>query len=306
MASHFFLFSSILIVPYVLLGVVFVWAIRSAVLFECPVRPLVLCSLAAAFTITAAFVGWGLHSIATSRSSMAAVGYVFLPVYSVGVAAAAFAISWSVGYLLRFILESLGVTATRVTSFRLAAAAVLVLLISAFTAQNRMARHRLLAAVESVPPAAQHVDHALASHDVQVLARLARNRGTSVGDLVRIYESCKGQVTAAHPRDYLVFFSLARNPKTPPEILRSLSQCKETSVRLQVGLNPSAPVEVLTQLAGDREAMVRTWVTANPSLPTDLLRKLMNDNDRIVRDYAQSNLRHRGTAMASPSPPSDQ
>jgi hypothetical protein len=270
---------------------------------KAPVRPLVLCSIVVAFIVTIAFAAWGLHSIGTSRSSTAAVGYVFLPFYSLGVAVATFVLSYSIGYLLRFALELMGLTAAKITSIPWVGAAVLLLLLSAFTVQNRIARHNLLTAARSIPRGTQLIDHALGTRDVELLARLARNPGTSVADLVRIYAACQDQVTLAYPRDYVVFFSLASNPKTPPEILRSLYRCQQTSTRVQVGLNRSTPVEVLAQLAGDRQAMVRTWVTANPNLPTDNLRTLVNDNDRLVREYAQSNLRHREKqSTKSPGP----
>jgi hypothetical protein len=257
------------------------------------VRPVLLCSLVPAFVITVAFAGWGLHSIGASRSSMAAVGYFFLPFYSIAVAIAAFVLSYSIGYLLRFVLEFLGLTTARMTSLPWVGVALLILLVSAFIVQNRIARHNLLAAAQSTPPEPTLIGPALETHDLPVLARLARNPGTSVADLVRIYNACHEQMTMAHSRAYIVFYSLASNPKTPPDILRFLSRSQESSTRVRVGLNPSTPVDVLTQLAGDKEASVRTWVTHNPSLPTDNLRTLVNDNDRIVRDYAQSSLRSR-------------
>lgn len=296
MGPHPFFFTAIVILPYVLIASAFIWGVRAAFLSKSPIRFFFLCPLLGAFITTAIFAGWGQYSIATSRSSMAAVGYIFLPLYCIGVGLAGFVLFWSVLYLFRFGLERFGIVTSRLTSITPLAVAVLILLVTAFVVQYRISRHRLLVAAETGAGIHPVIDRAITTHDLQVLAKLARNPNASLPDLRRIYDTCKDQVTAKYPREYIVLFSLSRNPKIPPDILVSLSKCHASSIRIEVGRNPNTPVEILPELASDKERLVRMWVTTNPNISKELLLKLADDSDKIVRDYAQSNLRHRGFA----------
>ena len=296
MGPHPLFFIAIVVVPYALIAAAFFWVIRVAYGSKAPARPLFLYPLVAALVITATFVAWGQYSIATSRSSTAAIGYIFLPFYSVFVAVIGFLVSGAVVYILRFILERVGGIAPRLTSLVPLVASGLILILTAWMIQHRVSRQRLLMSAKSDTSSESVIQQAIASHDLEVLAAVARNPNTSTADLLRIYQACADRVTAANSRTYIVFHALSGNPKTPPDVLATLSHCKESSIRVALGTNPSTPVEILPLLASDPEALVRTWVTVNPNLSKELLLKLAEDNDKTVRSYAESNLRHRGWA----------
>ena len=294
MGPHPFFFIAIVILPYVLLALVFLRGIRQAYISKSAARPLFLYPLVAAFIGTAAFVAWGQHDIFTSRSSTAAIGLIFLPFYSVGIALIGFLVSGSVIYILRFAFERIGGIAPRLTSLAPLVASCLILSLTAWTIQNRVSRHRLLVSAKSDASSEAILHQAITAHDLEVLAAVAKNPNTSATDLLRIYETCKGQVGVANSREYIVFMRLAGNPKTPPEVLSALSHRQESSLRVALGTNPNTPLEILPLLASDPNPSVRTWVTVNPNLSKELLLKLANDSDKVVRSYAESNLRHRG------------
>ncbi len=295
MELHYQLFFiAIVILPYVLLAAALVWMIRLAYISKKAARPLFLYPLVGTFIFTAAFVAWGHHEIATSRSSTAAIGWIFLPLYAVGIALVSFLVSGAVAYIFRFALERVACVSPRLTSIVPLIVSALILSLTVATIQSRISRHRLLVSAKSETSGGSLIDQALIDHDLQILAAVAKNPHTSEGSLLRIYDACRGQVGAAHSREYSVLFALSQNPKTPPSVLAAMSQCQESSIRAALGRNPSTPIEILPILANDKEASVRTWVTVHPMISKELLVKLADDGVKTVREYAQVNLQRRG------------
>jgi len=200
MQSHPFFFIAVVILPYVLLALVFLRVIRLAYISKSATKPLFFYPLVAAFFVTAAFVAWGQHDIFASRSSTAAIGLIFLPFYSIGIALIGFLVSGAFVYILRFILERGGVT-PRLTSPAPLIASVLILFLTAWTIQTRISRHRLLAAAKTDISIEAVIHQAIAAHDLEALAAIARNQHTSTTDLLRIYQACKDRVGVANSRD---------------------------------------------------------------------------------------------------------
>ena len=60
---------------------------------------------------------------------------------------------------------------------------------------------------------------------------------------------------------------VAKNPFTPPDVLRVLSQDKEWLVRWNVAENPSTPSDILAFLSHDMDSWVRLSALSNPSTP---------------------------------------
>lgn len=289
-----FIFIAVVILPYVLIAALLLWMIRLAYISKGTSRPLFLYPLVGAFIVTAAFVGWGQHEILTSRSSTAAIGWIFLPFYSVGTALVGFLVSWALVYVFRFALERFASVRPRLTSIAALIGCILILSLTAATIQNRISRHRLLESAKCGPTDESVLRNAIVGRDLPVLAAVAKNPNTSEADLLRIYDVCKGQVGASYSREYLVLMALSGNPKTPPNVLSALSRCQEPSIRVALGTNPNAPVEILPTLANDKEALVRTWVTVHPMISDELLLKLADDSIETVQEYARSALRRRG------------
>jgi hypothetical protein len=293
-------FVAILVPPYVLIAAGFFFVLRAAYRSKSPARPLFLYPASCAFFITIIFIIWANLALITSRSSTAAIGHIFLPFYSITVAVAVFLVSWSVFYLTYFVVERVAKSSNRLTSTSILLLALLILALTGFTVQDRVARYKLLHAAASTDesPRAKILERVISTHDLALLSELAKNPSTPVNDLIRIYDSCKNHVEF-NPPEYKVFFSLAQNPQTPPEILTDLAGHQEISIRSSVGTNPGTPIKILYHLANDEKSQIRTWLTSNPKIPKELLLQLSNDPDRMVRDYAQSYLRYRGLEKGS-------
>ena len=91
--------------PCVVMGLAFLYAIQGAYHSHRPTRPLFLYPLICSFVLTSGFMIWGYHAICTSRSSTAAIGFLFLPFESIVVAAAGVVVSWSVLYVAHFVIQ---------------------------------------------------------------------------------------------------------------------------------------------------------------------------------------------------------
>jgi hypothetical protein len=76
----------------ILMGLVYFLAIGAALRARSPLRQIFAYPLVCSFVMTSGFLIWGLHAIFTSTSSTAAVGLIFLPIYSLGVAVVGFLI----------------------------------------------------------------------------------------------------------------------------------------------------------------------------------------------------------------------
>jgi hypothetical protein len=306
MGANPVVFIGVLVLPYVLIVAGLVFLLRTAYRSGSPVRALFLYPLICSATATTGFIIWGHYAIATSRSSTAAVGYIFLPFYSVAVAGAGFLVSWSVMYIVRFTVERLGIISKRITAIPLLIVAVLTLCTTALIARHRLVRQELLRAAASASTNPDRLEKILAgafsSRDLPVLSLLAKNPSTPPADLIRIYDFSKHSVSEFNPPEYVVFHSLAQNPRTPPDILVVLAACPQMSIRVGVGMNPGTPTETLRKLSRDKENLVRSWMTSNPKIPKELLLQLANDPDQIVRNYAQSYLTYRGFDREARSP----
>jgi len=103
---------------------------------------------------------------------------------------------------------------------------------------------------------------------------------------------------------FSVLRAVARNPKTPVDLLRILAnkstEPQSSIVRTTVAENPSTPVDVLRLLGNEKtevDLLVRRAVAENPRTPEDTLRLLGNEateSQRWVREAAQKALAARG------------
>ncbi len=106
------------------------------------------------------------------------------------------------------------------------------------------------------------------------------------------------------PDDWYVREAVARNPTTPPDVLRSLGNEETESrvwVRKAVAENPSTPEDLLRSLGNEAtESMgtVRQAVARNPNTPVDTLRSLGNE-------ATEPHWRVRQAVAKNPSTPED-
>lgn len=252
--------------------------------------------------VTSAIVGiaftlWAFYAIRTSCSSTAAIGYLFLPYYIFLLCSAAYLIGWSIATIIRafYVISH----KTRQTSLRkwpvYIAMAVLVLfglLAFNFSARKLLLKKAYVSASESELDALY--DKAVSSKDIDLLAKLAKNPSTSQDLLRQIYSSIPASTFKYPGSNYSpVFAELARNKKTPSDILKSLSE-KRAGERLFIAANPNTPADVLEQLARDKDSLVRTQLTTNPNVTKEILIELKNDPDKVVRSYANTYWQRRG------------
>ncbi|MBN2291769.1 MAG: hypothetical protein JXM70_05050 [Pirellulales bacterium] len=114
---------------FLLMALVFFLAIKAAYRSHSPLRPLFIYPLIFSFIMTSGYMAWGYHAICTSKSSTAAIGFLFFPLNSVVVAVAGFLFWFSGLYVARFVAERLGLISERITSvFPLVLAIVLLIL----------------------------------------------------------------------------------------------------------------------------------------------------------------------------------
>ena len=257
----------IIALPCALMAMIFFLAIRRAYRSNLPIRPFLLYPLISSFILTSWFMIWGYHAICTSRSSTAPIGFIFIPIYSIAVAVAGILISWSCLYVAYFVIERFRRNPLKNISIAFLAVAIVILALTGNAVQNKIVRDRLLDTATSgadVDSLEKILADATSSGDFEILAKLAKNRNTPVDDLVRIYDFCKPSINEFNPPEYVVFFSLAQNPRTPPDILVTLAACRQSTIRYAVAINPSTPTEILCRLAEDPDKLVRTY--AEPRL----------------------------------------
>ncbi len=257
----------LIILPSVLLAVSFFSAFWPVYRSRSPTRPLFLYSLIGSLIVTSGFTIWGYHAICTSKSSTAAIGFFILPLYSIAVAFAGLLISWSFLYVGRFAAERLGIIPERLTRLVPLLLAIALLTLTGYVVQNKIVRYRLLndaASGTNADSLATILADGIASRDLDVLSKLAKNPNTPISDLVRLYDFCKPNITKSHPSEYPVLFSLAQNSQTPSDILAVLAGCRPSSIRYAVAINPSTPTKTLRLLAEDSDDLVKKY--AKPKL----------------------------------------
>ncbi len=234
-----------------------------------------------------------MHGIAISRSSTAAVGYVFLPFVSVAVAVASFVILAALLYLGRSLSDALG-WSKKITTLRVGLISFAIVGLASLLATLHFARERLLEDARSATTPTEFtalVEKTAKRSDWKTLALLARNRNASPETLERIYAILQ---TSPRPQEYSVSYALATNPHTPPQILQKLSALPEASIAISLATNPNTPADTVNQLADNPHWLVRNRVTSNPLLTRENLQRLTTDRDKLVRENASLNLQRRG------------
>lgn len=83
---------------------------------------------------------------------------------------------------------------------------------------------------------------------------------------------------------------VADNRFSPRAMLLTLAHSDDRDLRMRVARNPRTPVDVIRMLSEDHYAAVREGVAANGSTPRDLLPRLATDKSIAVRNAAVKNL----------------
>jgi hypothetical protein len=247
--------------------------------------------------IGSGFVLWSLYAIRTSCSSTAAIGYLFLPYYTSLVCATAYLLGWSITTIVLFFCGLSGKTWNIKQKKWSVYAAVCIVALPGFwtfkiTVRNLLLRKAYVSTSQSELNTLY--DKAVSNQDIELMANLVNNPNTSETLLSRIYSSIPDSAFKYPGSNYSrVFSELARNKKTPPDILASLSE-KRPYERFFIATNPNTPLNTLEQLAEDKDSQIRTWLCTNPNVTKEILTKLKNDPDQTVRNYADTFFSLRG------------
>lgn len=74
--------------------------------------------------------------------------------------------------------------------------------------------------------------------------------------------------------EYAKKIQIARNPDSPPDLLKKLAEDNYWAVRMAVAGNPHTPLEILIRLTIDPDSNVQKALQSNPGLPTNTRRRL--------------------------------
>lgn len=117
--------------------------------------------------------------------------------------------------------------------------------------------------------------------DSWVLEAVAANPSTPVTVLRQLMH---------HPRrTWRLYWSLARNPKLPSDLLLWMATQPDASLRCTVCWNAASPVEILVTLAGDADVSVRQTVAGSARTPLETLLALCEDPDESVQQTLLAN-----------------
>ena len=126
----------LILLPCVLMVMGFSSMIRDAYQSNSPTRPLCFYPLLCSLFVASGYMLWGFHAIVTSKSSTAGIGFFILPLYFLAVAVAGFVVSWSVLYVVRFVIERLGIIPSRITSIAPLTLAIMALVLAGYMVQR--------------------------------------------------------------------------------------------------------------------------------------------------------------------------
>lgn len=96
-------------------------------------------------------------------------------------------------------------------------------------------------------------------------------------------ELLRDMLAKPHPNP-LIRCSLARNRRSPIELLAAFVRDPDQTVRLQLAFREDTPAELLRLLAADTDREVRRNVAAHKNTPADVLEKLASDPEHRVND----------------------
>jgi len=274
------------LIPWVVLGGGFFLLLRAQARRPERFASVTARSLIGSALLTVALNVWTIVAILTSTSSTAAVGFVFLPMYSFAAATLGFAASWS---LLTLIEAARGRARGRLAA--IGAAVFLAIVASAGAYAWRRSAWLSDAASAQTPPAriTAIAEQAFAGNDLETLERLASNPALDAGLAEKLTAHCQGELEGARPGlCYSVFVGLAASPAATPELLASLAKFSDVTIRSRVAQNPHTPAAIAEALANDPDASVRMWVAMHPGLSRETLERLAKDADPSVRSYANA------------------
>lgn len=115
--------------------------------------------------------------------------------------------------------------------------------------------------------------------------RLVAHHASTRGDTLARLAAGAGADTLRH--------ELARNPNTPPEVLRRWFDSTDHLVEWGLALNPATPPAVMERLSRSDNRYTRLNLTYNKATPPAILERLARDSDEILARNAKQALERR-------------
>jgi hypothetical protein len=226
------------------------------------------------------FFATGILSISTSKSSTAAVGYVFLPFYAAFMGAFGFLAGWCAGYFLVWFRSP--AKTGRLQAIVAALVPVIMIILAAWSLIASSHRSAMREAARNPHTAPEDLGKLAESTNEYVLGDVAGNPKLPEAALRKL----------ANHGGYLVEWGLAHNRSTPTDILSRLASSANEYTRGNVAANPNSPADILAVLSKDRIDHVRWSVAQNPSTPRGITEVLLGDANATVRRLAAGAMRH--------------
>jgi hypothetical protein len=225
------------------------------------------------------FLAAGILSISASKSSTAAVGYIFLPFYAAIAGLLGYLAGWCAGYFLVWYRSP--AKTGRLPAIAAALVPVMMIILAAWAWTASSHRSEMREAARNPNTASEDLERLAQSTNEYVLGDVAGNPKLSESALRKL----------ANHGGYLVEWGLAHNPATPADILSRLAGSANENTRGFVAANSNAPADILTVLSKDRVEHVRWSVAQNPSTPGSVIEVLLRDGNETVRRSAGDAMR---------------
>jgi hypothetical protein len=286
-------------------------------------------ALVSMFVSSCVFALWMVCLIFRVRSSTAAIWFLAVPIYSLGIGTIFYLVTWALSVL--FVCAT-AMDQRKARPKALHIIASVTVLLGAAVILSGYAYSAFLASKAANPSASQEelerlFRHHWARYDRFVMAALARNdkcppgvlfelarrdtaefreRHSTFRDLIRndfrsVLEHVASNPTTppealevlANSPALFVVREVARNPHTPKSVLVELSRRDDLVILSALAGNPSTPAEILGRLSRHQDISIRSAVAFNPSTPGDVLQKLASDANRNVSIPAKDNLKKK-------------
>jgi hypothetical protein len=241
----------------------------------------------------------GFVTISNSRSSTAAIGYIFLPFSSALVSIPAFATGWCLGYFLTW--RRSRIKARKALGF---AAALVPLLVAVWIINTLWNANDLTQQVHRVQTMnAADLEAVLnqprLARNKFILGAIAENRNATASVLHRIVRSdfpelhdamgSHFDVMGSNTQGLAVMRLVARNINTAPGDLERLAESKNEYVLGDVAANPGLSENTLRRLAKRGGYLVEWGLGRNSHTPKDILATLAMSADEYTRQRVATN-----------------
>ncbi|MBN2632966.1 MAG: hypothetical protein JXR66_05395 [Bacteroidales bacterium] len=133
-----------------------------------------------------------------------------------------------------------------------------------------------------------------AESDLKLLSSLASNPMLPVCKIEEIYDKASVLLSSGDRQYINLFDALARNIKTPGEILSEISLLNNYNINKTIARNPNTPVEVLSAFAKEGSVAMKISVARNPNTTAESLTILAGENHYVIRRWVA---RHKNVTM---------